>query len=200
MRMTGRLRDYELRIPLLGDYQMENAATAVAAIEILLEAGHHIPYRSITKGMANVKWPGRMQVLARNPFVIADGAHNPYSAGRLREGIQKHFVFKRATLIIGTSADKDIGGIVAELSPVFDRVIVTRSVHPRALDTAALLAEFRRRGINAEAADDITIALPMALGRCTEDDLICITGSLFVVAGAIEMARTGGLPSAGASL
>jgi dihydrofolate synthase/folylpolyglutamate synthase len=68
-------------------------------------------------------------------------------------------------------------------------VIVTRSIHPRALAIAPLVAEFKRQGIQAEATDDISTALPMAIAGAGENDLICITGSLFVVAGAIELTK-----------
>jgi dihydrofolate synthase/folylpolyglutamate synthase len=190
LRVKGRLNTYDLTIPLLGEYQLENAATAVAALEVLIEKGYRIPAAAITQGMANVNWPGRLQVLMRRPTVVVDGAHNPYSAARLREALKKHFTFGHATLIIGTSSDKDIAGIVSELAPVFDRIIVTRSIHPRALDTARLVAEFKRQGFSAESTDDISTALPMAISGCGENDLVCITGSLYVVAGAIE--QTGG--------
>jgi dihydrofolate synthase/folylpolyglutamate synthase len=192
-RVKGRRGSYKLTIPLLGAYQLENAATAVAALEVLVEKGYRVPPESLVRGLARVNWPGRLQVLNHHPLVVADGAHNPYSAGKLREALQQYFKFDRAILIIGTSADKDIAGIVAELVPLFDRVIVTRSIHPRAMATAPLVAEFSQHGIKAEVTDDISIALRLALTMAKENDLICVTGSLFVVAGAIEQAKTLGL-------
>jgi dihydrofolate synthase/folylpolyglutamate synthase len=186
LRVKGRLGTYDLTIPLLGEYQMENAATAVAALEILVEKGYRIKERSIIDGLSHIDWPGRLQVLRRNPYVIADGAHNPYSAAKLREALKKHFKFEHATLIIGTSSDKDIGGIMSELLPVFDRVIATRSTHPRATPTERLAAELKRLGRDIVETGDITEALPLALAQSGENDLICITGSLFVVAGAME--------------
>jgi dihydrofolate synthase/folylpolyglutamate synthase len=195
LRIKGRLGTYELAIPLIGEYQLENAAVAVGVIEILIEKGYHIAPSNIGEGMGHVSWPGRLQVLKKKPYVVADGAHNPYSAAKLRDALKKYFVFEHATLIIGTSSDKDIAGIVSELTPMFNRVIVTRSIHPRSLDAAALAAEFKRQGITAEVSDDISTALPMALAGAGENDLICVTGSLFVVAGAIEVTGAPGLPS-----
>jgi len=186
LRIKGRKGTYDLTIPLLGEYQMENAATAVAALEVLAQKGHRITARHIADGLAHVDWPGRLQVLRRNPYVIADGAHNPYSAAKLRDALKKHFKFEHATLIIGTSSDKDIGGIMSELLPVFDKVIVTRSTHPRATPTERLAAELKRLGRDTVETGDITEALPLALSQAGEKDLICITGSLFVVAGAME--------------
>jgi dihydrofolate synthase/folylpolyglutamate synthase len=171
----------------LGDYQLENAAVAVGVLETLIEQGYKISPDDIKNGFARVNWPGRLQVLKQHPLVIADGAHNPYSASRLREALEKYFHFKQATLVIGTSSDKDISGIAAELAPVFQKVIVTRSNHPRAQLAAPLVAEFKKLGIDTQATEDIADALPLALSKAGDNDLVCITGSLFVVAGAIEL-------------
>jgi dihydrofolate synthase/folylpolyglutamate synthase len=189
LRVEGRLGSYDLTIPLVGEYQLENAAVALGCLEVLVEQGCRIAPSAITAGLARVDWPGRLQVLRKNPVVVADGAHNPFSAARLRQALKKYFRFEHATLIIGTSSDKDIAGIAAELAPLFSRVIVTRSIHPRALATGPLVAEFNRLGIKAEATEDISTALPLALSGAGPNDLICVTGSLFVVAGAIELTR-----------
>jgi len=188
LRVTGRLASYELSIPLLGQHQLENAATAVAALEVLAEKGFHISRDSITKGLAQVSWPGRLQVLSRRPLIVVDGAHNPDSARKLRQSLEQYFDFDRAILIIGVSSDKDIAGIISELVPLFDKVIATHSIHPRAMPTASVVAELSRRGVEAVATEDISIALPLALTLAGEKDLICVAGSLFVVAGAIEQA------------
>ena len=180
---------YELSIPLLGQYQLENATAAVAALEVLAEKNSRINKNSIVAGLAKVSWPGRLQVLSHHPLVVVDGAHNPYSANKLREALEHYFNFDQAILILGTSADKDMSGIISELLPMFDRVIATHSIHPRAAPTATLAAELRRQGIEPKETEDISVALPMALGMAGEKDLICVTGSLFVVAGAIEQAH-----------
>lgn len=193
LRIKGRLGTYEVTVPLLGEYQLENTAVAVGVLEVLMEKGFHVTSESIASGLAGVSWPGRLQVLNQRPLVVVDGAHNPYSASHLREALKRHFEFDKATLIIGTSADKDINGIAAELAPLFNRVIITRSIHPRALATAPLVDAFARLGMAAEATDDISTALPVALAKAGPDDLICVAGSLFVVAGAIEQAGILGL-------
>ncbi|MBN1644206.1 MAG: bifunctional folylpolyglutamate synthase/dihydrofolate synthase [Dehalococcoidales bacterium] len=189
----GRLGDYELDIPLLGDYQLGNASTAVAALEVLMEKGDNVPSKSIAEGMTSVEWEGRLQVLRRRPLLIADGAHNRDSVHKLKEALKKYFKFDKAVLIIGLSSDKDLAGIAVELAPVFDKVIVTRSTHPRAMETAPIAAEFRKYRIETEQAGDISIALPMALKLAGAEDMICVTGSLFVAAGAIESAEGGKL-------
>ncbi|MFC2003974.1 bifunctional folylpolyglutamate synthase/dihydrofolate synthase [Chloroflexota bacterium] len=189
LRVKGRLGSYELSIPLLGQHQLENAATAVAALEVLAEKGYRISGYGITNGLAQVNWPGRLQVLRRRPLLVVDGAHNPDSARKLRQSLERYFDFDRAILIMGASFDKDIAGIISELVPLFDKVIVTCSAHPRAMPSASLVAEFSRHGVEAQATSDISIALPMSLALAREKDIICVTGSLFVVAEAIEQAR-----------
>ncbi len=193
LRVQGRLSSYELTIPLLGQHQLENTAAAVAALEVLIEKGAHISGDGIMKGLRQVNWPGRLQVLNRRPLVVADGAHNPYSARLLKQALEQYFDFKRAILIIGLSYDKDMPGIVSELAPLFDSVIVTRSTHPRAAATAPVIAEFSRRGVSARVAEGLSAALPMALSLAGEHDLICVTGSLFVVNEAIQQAEKLGL-------
>ena len=189
LRVKGRLASYELSIPLLGQHQLENAATAVAALEVLAEKGFHISGDNIADGLSQVSWPGRLQVLSRRPLLVVDGAHNTDSARKLRQSLEQYFDFDRAILIFGVSSDKDVAGIISELLPLFDKVIATHSIHPRAMPTASVVAEFRRWGVEAPATEDISIALPLALTLAGENDLICVTGSLFVVAGAIEQAK-----------
>jgi dihydrofolate synthase/folylpolyglutamate synthase len=193
LQVQGRTGSYELSIPLLGQHQLSNAATAVAALEILAGKGFHISVESISNGLAGVNWPGRLQVLSRSPLVVVDGAHNTDSARKLRQSLEQYFDFDKAVLIIGVSYDKDIAGIILELVPLFDEVIATHSIHPRAMPTAPIVAEFRRQGVEARETDDIANALPLALSIAGEKDLICVTGSLFVVAGAIEQAKVLGL-------
>ena len=186
LRVAGRLASYELSVPLLGQHQLENAATAVATLEVLVERGFHISGDSITNGLAQVNWPGRLQVLSRRPLLVVDGAHNPDSVHKLKQSLEQYFDFDQAILIIGVSSDKDIAGIVSELVPLFDKVIVTRSIHPRAMATAPIVAEFSKYGMEARETDNISVALPLALTLAGDRDLICVTGSLFVVAGAVE--------------
>jgi dihydrofolate synthase/folylpolyglutamate synthase len=136
-----------------------------------------------------VDWPGRLQVLNRRPLLVVDGAHNGESAAKLRQSLREYFTFNRAILIIGVSADKDLPGMAAELGPVFDEVIATHSIHPRAMAPPVLVAELQRYGINARAAQDVPAALVLAQNIAGPGDLICVTGSLFVVAEAIEHFR-----------
>jgi dihydrofolate synthase/folylpolyglutamate synthase len=193
LQVKGRLGEYRLTIPLLGQYQLDNASVAVGVLEVLMEKGYHIPVQKLVEGMAKVTWEARLQALNRHPLLIVDGAHNGDSAHKLKEALKHYFKYNKAILILGLYGDKDLESIVAELAPVFNTVIVTRSIHPRAMATAPIAAAFRKHGIEAQQTDAISIALPMALKMAGENDLICVTGSLSVASIAIEQAMVLGL-------
>jgi dihydrofolate synthase/folylpolyglutamate synthase len=183
---SGARSRYRISIPFLGRYQLENAATAVAALEVLIARGADIPQDSIIEGLRRVSWPGRLQVLARRPLLVVDGAHNPDAARKLREALSEYFSFKKAIFIMGASRDKDISGVVSALNTLFGEVIVTQSRHPRAMEPARLASIFGQYGIEAKVAATVPEAISIAMGRAGTHDLICVTGSLFVVAEAIE--------------
>jgi len=193
LEVNGRLDTYRFTIPLLGRHQMDNAAAAIGAVEILMEKGHRISKENIVEGMAHVSWEGRLQVLNRRPVVVTDGAHNRDSARKLREATEQYFSFSRAILVIGLSSDKDLEGIAAELAPAFRKVIATRSSHPRSMPTEKIAAEFRKHGLKVEEVADFNEAFSNAVAGAGEDDLVCITGSLFIAANAIERAIAAGL-------
>jgi dihydrofolate synthase/folylpolyglutamate synthase len=188
LRVQGRRDIYELTIPLLGEHQLENAAVAVAALEVLADKGFVIPKEDVVKGLKQVNWPGRFQLLSHRPLLIVDGAHNIGAARQMKQSIRQYLDFERAVLVMGTSQDKDTTSLVSELFPLFDQVIVTRSRHPRAMAPALLAAEFARHGVKAEVAADVPSALSRALALAGERDLVCAAGSLFVVGEAMEEA------------
>ncbi len=185
-QLKGLKGDYSLSLTLLGEYQLENAATAVTAVEVLGERGVVVGAENIASGLMQVHWLGRLQVLRQEPWFIVDCAHNAYSAKRLAEALRQYFDFEQAVLILGVSSDKDIDGMVAELMPLAGTVIVTSTQHPRALEPAKLAAKFSRRGITPEVVGDVTSAVNLALARARPEDLICATGSIFVVAEVME--------------
>ncbi len=201
--VRGILGNYELSIPLLGHYQLDNAAMAVAALEVLARKGFDISRDSITDGLAQVSWPGRFQILSRHPLLVVDGAMNVEGVRGLKQSLIQYFgsfirlegrspvnnYASQAILVIGASWDKDITGIVSELVPLFNKVIVTRSHHPRAMAPASIAAEFIKHGVEPQVVDDVANALSSALALARERDLICVTGSLFVVGEAIEQAN-----------
>lgn len=185
--ISGIRGSYKIRLPLLGEHQLENAATAVAVLEAL-----ELPPEAITSGLAKVNWPGRLEVLAREPWLILDGAHNADSAARLVKALRRHFRFGQAILIFAASGDKDIRGMVKELAPFFHPVIVTRSRHPRAADPLRLAREFENARVQVEMRENVEQAMAEAKALAGKEDLICVTGSLFIVAEARAFLK--GLP------
>jgi dihydrofolate synthase/folylpolyglutamate synthase len=179
--VQGKAGRYNLTIPLLGEHQLENAATAVAALEVL-----GIGADDIAVGLANVHWPGRLEILRQRPLFLVDGAHNDESARRLKDAIEQNLDFERLILVLGVSSDKDMAAIVRELASLCSLAIVTRSRHPRALEPRVLLEEVERLGIKGEVKESVSSAVERALQVAGPEDLICATGSLFVVAEARE--------------
>jgi dihydrofolate synthase/folylpolyglutamate synthase len=127
-----------------------------------------------------------MEVLEKSPLVVCDGAHNPYSAARLRDSLPAYFKYRQVVLIVGISQDKNLEGIVGELATLGDRIIATRSRHPRAAPTGVVARAFSRRGLEALEIEDVGMALGRALEEAHEDHMVLVTGSLFVAAEARE--------------
>jgi dihydrofolate synthase/folylpolyglutamate synthase len=179
--VTTKSGAHRFGIPLLGKHQVENAAVAVAALEVL-----GIDYESIFRGLASVRWPGRLEILKQEPLVLVDGAHNADSARRLREAIEEYIKYDDMILVIGASSDKDIKGMLVEMAPLADKIIATKSTHPRALPINTLLNEIEKLDRKAAYYSNVSDAVGQALLTAWPHDLICVTGSLFVVAEAIE--------------
>ncbi len=172
----------DLRINLLGKHQLTNAATALAALFVLRDQGIAVSDEALRGGLANVEWRGRFEILSRDPFIILDGAHNADSARRLVGTLGDVFPHARVYFIFGASGDKDIAGMFAELLPAATSLTLTRSHNPRAADTARLTDLAAKYTVETTIAPDLTRALRDARQRANREDVICVTGSLFVVA------------------
>ena len=177
---------YQVHLPLLGAHQLANAATAIAVVEELGQEGISVSREDVERGLASVRWPGRLEVVSERPLVVVDGAHNGDSARKLAAALQEEFLYRRLILVLGTSTDKDVEGIIAALGPIADLAIATRSRHPRAADPERLAAELRRHCPDVRLSPDIPSALSLAESLASPSDLICATGSLFTVADARE--------------
>jgi len=176
----------EYWIPLLGRHQLENGTAAIASLEAMRERGYRIPAQAVREGMRSVKWPGRLEILSREPLVVVDCAHNPYSTQTLRRALEEWFPGRRWVLIFGASTDKDIPGMLRELLPVSEYVIVTRSEHPRAAAPIELADAVASAGGGAEVSISVSKALRRALAVTEPDTGLLVTGSIFVVADARE--------------
>ena len=185
--------DGEYRIPLLGRHQLENAVCAIAALDAATGPDLDVPPDAVSAGLRDMRWPGRMEVVSRQPLIVVDCAHNPYSAQQLRVGLEEWFPGRRWVLIFGASADKDVDGMLRALLPMSDYVIATRSDHPRATAPIEIADAVASAGGGAEVCVGMEQALRRGIEQMRPDDGLLVTGSIFLVAGAREeLARQNG--------
>lgn len=176
-----------LGIPLLGFHQVENAATAFAALKTAEKLGLVLSQDAYREGFSSVNWPGRLEVINSNPTILLDSAHNRYSALRLRQALDDYFPGLPVIMVFGASEDKDIEGMFQELLPRVRRVITTQSIHPRAIEAEKLEELAHRFGRSAEAVSPVEDALDLALQEAGQEAVILVTGSIFVVAAVKEI-------------
>ena len=185
--ITGLRGGFQPIIPLPGRHQLENVATVVGVIEALAGMGYAITKPDMLKGLMRVRWPCRLEVLAREPMVICDGAHNVYSMETMLSSLREYFDYDRMLVVAGFSRDKSVAAMVAALAPHADMVIATRSRHPRSLAPNSLAGLLRDGGIgDVRQSEDVCGALELARSEAGPKDMILATGSLFVAAEARE--------------
>jgi dihydrofolate synthase/folylpolyglutamate synthase len=172
----------ELTIPLLGRHQIENAVTAYAALQVARQQGLKIDESAITAGFRNVHWPGRFEILRREPPLVVDCAHNRDAAMKLRQTLDDYLPGRPVIMVFGASEDKDIEGMLMELAPRLSQVIMVKSFHPRAADADALVVLAGNLGIPAQAVPDVAHALQVAEDLAGPQGIVLVTGSIFVVA------------------
>ena len=134
------------------------------------------------RGLAQTRWEGRLERVALRPDIFLDGAHNPASAARLAAAIRElKPSYQRLVLVIGILGDKDHAGILSQLVPQADLVIVTKPNYSRAMDVEALAGGVRQQHGSVETTGTVAAAIALARRRAAPDDLVLITGSLYVV-------------------
>jgi dihydrofolate synthase/folylpolyglutamate synthase len=174
----------ELSIPLLGEHQVENAATACAALRQLDKAGLQVSEHAIKTGFSQTSWPGRFEILQTDPLIILDSAHNTDSAGRLRQTLDTYFPDMPVTLVFGVSADKDIAGMLNMLLPRVSSIITTQSGHPRAMQPDELAEIVGAFGCPVQSQPNAEASLALARDLVADNGLILVTGSIFIAASA----------------
>lgn len=201
--ITGNLEGQSFKVdghsywlPLIGEHQVVNAVTALAAIKGFVErTGLKVEAEAFKTGMANVTWLGRMEILNRQPYLVADSAMNGDSAEKLGQTLCHYFPDQRKILIFGASGDHPIADMLKVLLPISDRVLLVASRHPRAEAPEKLAAVATAMGYNPQVMPDVPAALETALAEAGQAGLVCVTGSLFLVADAREAwLRRSGLP------
>lgn len=177
-RLRTPVGGYQVKLPLLGKHQLDNAATAVLAVEQLQPGGEKVPEEAVKKGLESVKWPARIEIIKRRPLVVVDAAHTADSARSLRDTLSDYLRLKDASLIVGVMGDKDLEGLVSAIEPVARRVIATQADHPRALDAEKVARAFQDLGIETTWERKLGAAIDTAMNLSTPSDAVVILGSV----------------------
>lgn len=180
--LRGPRRSYgRLRLPLVGAHQLGNAATAVAAVEMLEERGFAVSATAVRDGLADLRWPARVEVVHERPYVVLDVAHNPASLGALRQTLEQLFPGRRIIVVFAMVATHDHRACTSLIAPLASTVIVTAPRHVKPLPPEVLAAEVRRYTPAVEVIPDRAAAVDRALALAGDDDVVVITGSFFLV-------------------
>ena len=167
---------------LLGDHQLDNALTAYAVVKNL-PPQYHVSEAAISAGFRKAHWTGRFEVISKSPMIIIDGAHNPYSFEKLSQTIQKYLPGEKVALIFGASEDKDVPQMIEIISPFVEKIIYTRSDHPRAMSREDFLAILTPQQLQEFCFEELE-TLITEIKRNT-DDIYLAAGSIFI-AGAVK--------------
>ena len=191
----------DLNFALLGKHQLMNAACALAALELLEVQGLPVGEAAIRRGLSTVRWEGRMEMIRPGPSaaaVLLDGAHNPAGARVLRAFLEEARPARpaRLILILGILSDKDIDGILAELVPLADEVVLTRPDYDRAEPPAGLKRRLVSFSVRSSVQEPVEEAVRYAQSVATAADLICVTGSLYTIGEARSYLKGLAQPSA----
>ena len=176
----------DLRVPLLGLHQAENAALAVAAIDGLRSRGWDISDGALRDGLARTRWPGRLEVIDRHPIVLVDGAHNPAGLERSLAAVRTLARGRRLVIVFGAMKDKDLPAMLAQLRTMEVPVIFSAIDWHRAASPAQLAEAF---GDASETAESSRIAIDRARERAGANGIVFVCGSLYLVGEALAFIR-----------
>jgi len=181
-------------LPLHGEHQAHNAAIALAAVEAFFGAGaqRQLDIDTVRAGFAAVTSPGRLERMRSAPTVFVDAAHNPAGAAALAQTLAEEFDFRFLVGVVSVMGDKDVGGILAAIEPVFDRIVVTHNGSPRALDVESLALVAQQyfgpdRVITAESLRD-AIDTATALIDDADAEGVAFSGTGIVITGSVVTA------------
>jgi dihydrofolate synthase/folylpolyglutamate synthase len=180
------IRYKNFKIHLLGEHQLKNALTVGLTIDVLKRKDINIQEKSVRKGFETTRWPGRLEILQENPTVILDCAHNPAGMKALRSALEQLFRGKKVTFVMGIMRDKDIPGIVKEITNMADNIIITKPTFERAAEPEIIEREAKKYCSNVLIKSGVEDAVSYALKNAAKNDIICITGSIFNVGEALK--------------
>lgn len=187
--LDGQIMDYsyngeiyrDIKLPLLGDHQLLNAAVAITAVIKLKELGYQISEDSIRKGIENVKWLGRLSIISKDPLIIIDGAHNEDGIYVLSKALKKYFQDKNIVMVIGMLKDKNHRDSISLLGPLANKIIATEPMSERALSAAELAEEAKEYCPEVYTIPSIAQAIEKAKDIMDSNSIILICGSLYLI-------------------
>ena len=169
-----------LRIPLVGAYQMNNAAVVLETVEVLRQRGWSVSDEAVRKGLADTRWPARFEVLRRDPVFIVDGGHNPHGIRATAESLRRLFPGRKITFVTGVMADKDVEHILGLIVPLADQFFTVRPDNPRAMDAGELAARIEAMGAKATACASVRDGVDRAIQAEGPHGVACALGSLYM--------------------
>ena len=190
--IKGLKEKYKIKTLLLGEYQGENISLAINTVEFLNKKGYNISKKNITEGISKTVYPGRMEIINKNPIILLDGAHNLEGIKKLVDSLKNDFQYKKIILVIGILSDKSINEMLSEITPIADIIVTTKSRNKRASNPFELKKMIKKVGFNKNiiVEERINDAIKNAKKLADRNDLICITGSLFTVGEAKDIFLT----------
>jgi dihydrofolate synthase/folylpolyglutamate synthase len=182
MDFRGRQNRWKgLHLGLAGSHQVLNASLSLAAAEMLPEMGFALKEDHLRNGLAETKWPGRLERVGDSPPVLLDGAHNPGAFRVLKQALEEEFPRRRLILVLGIMADKEIPKMMPNLVPLADLLILTRPHMERAASLELLRKHASPWKKPTLEIGDVGGALEKAMGEACREDLVVVTGSLYTV-------------------
>ena len=169
-----------LRIPLVGAYQMNNAAVVLETVEVLRQRGWSVSDEAVRQGLADTRWPARFEVLRRDPVFIVDGGHNPHGIRATAESLSRLFPGRKITFVTGVMADKDVEHILGLIVPLADQFFTVRPDNPRAMDAGELARRIEAMGAKATACASVQDGVDRAIQAEGPHGVACALGSLYM--------------------
>ena len=178
---TPKNRYERLYIPLFGKHQIINASTAIMAIETLSRYDINISIESVEKGLKNVTWPGRLELIHREPVIILDCAKDAEATQAVKKTIEEDLNDRRIIAVVSISSDKNIEGMIKNIAQVAEHFILTKhSVTYRATEPARLMEEIEKYGKSYEVHLDREKAFKRAVEEAKGDDMVLVIGSVYL--------------------
>ena len=173
--------EYEnICLPLIGTYQLFNAAVALTAVDVLRDRGWKLDGENVKKGLKKTNWPSRFEIIKKNPIFIVDGAHNPHGILATAESLRKHFNNRKLVFLLGILVDKDAEDMLDVIVPLASEFVTLTPDSPRAISAEDLAEKIRNRGIKAKPCASIGEGVREAVRKAGKDGVVCSLGSLYL--------------------